>query len=206
MVYRIRKLSFQVKLQQRVSSFNTDISFKYEKCWQLSIPFYQGVRGKFQTLKLNMHLLNLKIKQQLVTKLLWEKGLYQRLCTPAPKKVRLREKERELQRSKNSWQSSATIFRGSRTFQYKSALTNSTAKSCSKENYLQSLKYPPVIKWIFVGTLNSIKRPRSKVLKKKKKSKSFLAGKRAKCSRPQDHHPDACSQTGSRAKDGETLG
>ena len=129
MVYRIRELLFQMKLQERVSSFNTDISFKYEKRWQLSIPFHQGVRGKFQTLQLNRHLL-------IATK----------LHTPAPKKVRLREKERELQRSEGSQQSTATICPESHIFQYKSALTNSTAKSYPKENYLQSLKYPPAIK------------------------------------------------------------
>lgn len=95
------------------------------------------------------------------------------------------------QRVKNSQRSGATIFSGTHFFLNKSAQPNRAAKSCFKENYLQSLKYPPVIKWMFVRTLKQAKRPRYEV-----KNKSFPTEKVtnvAKCTRQQDHHANACS-------------
>lgn len=85
----------------------------------------------------------------------------------------MRERESKPHRVKNSQRSSTTISPGSHFFQDRSAPTNRDVKSCSTENYLKNLKYPPIIKWMVVRTLKSVRRPRPKV----KKIRAFLLGR-----------------------------
>lgn len=60
-------------------------------------------------------------------------------------------------------------------------LQGSSTKLCSKENYLQSLKYPLIRRGMFSRTLKVVERTQHIG----EKNKSFPAGERARCRRPQ---------------------